>query len=102
MSAKDGMARAVKSADEKHMGWSSQAHSLLVLFLKGKRGTFRFQSDDVMAFAHSQGLPVLPDSRAWGAIFAAAARQGLIVKHGYSAIKRPSAHHRPATVWGRG
>lgn len=93
--AKEGIARAIESAENENEGWVKLAYDFLVKYSRTHK---EFMCEDVREA--SEGIvPVPPSSRAWGGIIRQARKSGLIVKKGYRAVKNPKAHSTPATLW---
>lgn len=91
-----GMRIAKENADIKIDGWSQQAFDFLKEFISFQEAPF--MAEDVWMSAECD-VPEPPSKRAWGAIIARAARQGLIRRVGYRETKNPWAHKTPATLW---
>lgn len=93
-----GMKKAVVHADQVVDGWSAQAYSFLVDFIRIHEG--EFMAEDVRE--KSRGIvPVPPTTRAWGSIIRSAAMSGLIRKVRITTVKNPTAHSANAAVWQR-
>lgn len=92
----EGMYRAETKACKENPGWSEKAYE----FLKGYAEINPvFMAEDIR-YA-SQGLPEVrsQNQRSWGAIFARAAKNGIIYRDGYEQVKNVKAHATPATRW---
>lgn len=96
--AEDGMERAASRAERTTPGWRDEALALLVRFAALDAGG-PFLGEEARAFAYTSGLPKPPDERAWGAIFNAAARRGLIARAGFAPAT--SSHGSPKPLWRR-
>ena len=79
--------------------WDDIAYDALVLYLGtlAKRNTF--MGENIRTYAENLQIPTPADKRAWGKIMRRAAKNGLIIKAGYSATSNPLAHGTPATLW---
>lgn len=76
--------------------WASEAYLALCYYAERNP---TFLTDDVRVFAHDHGLPLPPDSRAWGGVVNRALRAKLIERVGFAPVKSASGHARPMTVW---
>lgn len=94
----EGMQRAVNNANRVDEGWSDKVYELLKDFVKRYSGPFQFE-DFRMSITGLIAEP--PHKRAYGAIAARAAREGLITRVGYAPVKNVDAHRAFATVWRR-
>lgn len=74
------MARAVDHANRVESEWSGQALGLLVAFAKSNGGPFLIE--EARRYAESNGLPLPPDARSWGAVTRRAKGKGRIEKTG--------------------
>lgn len=93
-----GMKKAVVHADLVVSGWSAQAHSFLVDFVRIHEG--EFMAEDVRE--KSRGIvPAPPHLRAWGQIIRSASVSGLIRRVGYGQVKNSKAHNANAAIWKR-
>ena len=61
----------------------------------------RFTSDDLRADAGARGVPEPHHPNCWGAVFARAAKAGLIERVGFRHSTLPSCHARAISVWTR-
>lgn len=94
----NGMKKSITNANLVNDGWSRQAHSFLVDFVRIQEG--EFMAEDVRE--KSRGIvPVPPTTRAWGSIIRAAAMSGIIRKVGIRSVKNSTAHRANAGVWQR-
>ena len=91
-----GMKQAVNNADSKIANWSDMAYDYLLSYCKTNT---EFKAEDVRA-ASAGTVPQPPHSRAWGAIMSKAARNNIIERVGYGAVKNPRAHCSTVTIWG--
>ena len=96
--ASNGQTAAVMNADSHCPGWSDDAFLWLWEFARMNRGS-QFMAEVVRKYAHDHGLPMPESSRAWGAVFTRAAKQGIIRAVGYGKTTNPLAHSTPATLW---
>jgi hypothetical protein len=94
--ARAGMARAADNAEACTPGWQQRA----LEFIRSYPST-EFMAEDVRAFAYERGLPRPPHDRAWGAVFIAAKRMGLIVFSRFALVSNAKAHRTPASVWNK-
>lgn len=90
-----GCAAVLAGAERDTPDWVSSALSILESFAKGKE---RFTSDDFRAFAAGI-LPDPPHYNAFGALFNAAAKAGMIQRVGFTKARRAPAHGRVLGVW---
>lgn len=88
------MASVAKHADEACHRWQVLAFQWIITYALAHR---EFVSEDCTAAAEAAGIPKPPDTRAWGAPFARAARQKIIVRIGYGVSKR--RHLSPTPLW---
>ena len=77
-------------------GWADEAFLALCYYAE-RHDTFL--TDDVRTFAHQYGLPLPPDSRAWGGVMNRAVKRKLVERVGYAPVKSPSGHARPMSLW---
>lgn len=99
--AEAGGNAALDHADREEPGWSDQAEAHFTAFLAGPGYDKPFMAEHVRAWAQKRGLAEPPDARAWGPILMRAARNGIIVKHGYGPAGNRTAHASPTTIWKR-
>lgn len=93
--------RGIKQAEDSAGPlWKNEALHLFKRFLR-ESPLNEFLTEDVRAFAYSNGLPHPKSERAWGAVIIAMNRLELVefVRHGN--VKNPKAHATPASVWRR-
>lgn len=88
------MQRVAEKADRVSPGWSDEAAAFLRQFA-GR--TEWFTSADVIGMAVEAGIPQPHDRRAWGPVFMAAARSGLIAQDGFS--RHAWRHKSICTRW---
>lgn len=94
-----GMQEALSHAVAVQEDWAEQAYNALQVFI-GTRGRKTFMAEDVRAHAYDVlAVPYPPHERAWGAIIAKAARQGLIKRVGIAPVETASSHMANASVW---
>lgn len=92
-----GIKRAEDHANEKSKGWSEQAYTFLLEFIKGD-GIDYFLAEDVRE-ASIGAIPEPPSLRAWGGIITRASKAGIIYHVGYRKVKNRKAHCTPASLW---
>jgi hypothetical protein len=91
----NGMRRAVTHANADLPDWSRNAYRFLVRFA---RRNHEFLAEDVVAkAAESNCVEAPPEPRAWGAVIRAAARAGVIRKHGYGLAN--TSNRSPKVRW---
>lgn len=88
------MASVAKHADDACHRWTVLAFQWITTYAIAHR---EFVSEDCTAAALAAGIPAPPDDRAWGAPFARAAKQRIIVRIGYGVSKR--RHLSPTPLW---
>lgn len=93
-----GIKAALDNANRVDPGWGDKVYNLLKDFIKVYSGPFQFE-DFRMSISGLIAEP--PNKRAYGAIAARAAREGLITRVGYAPVKNVDAHRAFATVWKR-
>src|SRR5690625_2373244 len=94
-----GMHQAVTNADDQNPNWSDEAMMALKLYLMAHPDK-EFMTEDLRAYAYDVlAIPYPPHCRAWGAIIAKAAREGLIERVRIAPVKTPSSHMANASVW---
>lgn len=97
--AQAGMQMALDHADDVREGWSDEAYNALRMYLSAHPGR-EFMAEDVREYAYNVlAVPYPPHCRAWGGIFAAAAREGLIVRVSIGPVKTASSHMANASRW---
>lgn len=90
-----GMAAAALHADVKKPNWTDDALAYLQLYSEAHE---TFLAEDVVSKAAADDmLPPPPDKRAWGAVFNAASRKGLIVNAGFR--RAESSNHSFKPLW---
>jgi len=90
---REGMALAADAAP----AWLDDAWLALVDLVRSGRD---FTSEDVVErVGLPRGTPGTNRNNAVGALFSAAAREGLIVRAGFRKATRPDLHARLLTVW---
>lgn len=87
---------ALEHAEEESPGWTEQALSYLSRYPEAE-----FMTEQVRGWAHSQGLPLPPNPRAWGGVITKARKLGKIRFVEYRNVSNPKAHSTPAAVWRR-
>lgn len=92
-----GMARSTAHADDCHADWSSMAYFALRNFIRHHKANFT--AEEARGWAHTKGLPMPPDGRAWGSVFLRAAREKLIRKASYRQATGKACHMHPVTLW---
>lgn len=88
------MASVAKHADVIVFRWCDLAFGWVKTYALAHR---EFISEDCTAAAEAAGIPVPPDTRAWGVPFARAARQNIIRRIGYGVSRR--RHLSPTPLW---
>lgn len=91
-----GIERAGDRADRNTAGWRESAATLVKDYAEQQRGK-AFLTEDAAAYAHSHGLPLPPDGRAWGAAIQMAKRRGYVVAAGYAPAR--SSNLSPKVQW---
>jgi hypothetical protein len=89
-----GMAQAIGNAEAQHKDWGQKALEMLCRFPNQT-----FQTEELRAWAHEQGLPMPPHPRAWGPVTRKASGLGIIRLIGYQNVSNPMAHRTPAALW---
>ena len=92
----DGAERAGKHADEAMPRWRDDANLIVWAYAQTHK---QFMAEDARAYAESVGLPPPPDKRAWGIVFKALSKLGLLFNLGYGPTK--SSNGSPKVIWGR-
>lgn len=92
-----GMSRALAGAEFKYEAWSGAALEFVRKFVRERRrmGLPMFMTEDIRAASIRWGLP--DGGKAWGPIMRAAAREGIIVKHGYGPAV--TSNLSPKVMW---
>lgn len=94
-----GMHAAAVNAERVNEGWAEEAYNALRMYVAANPGK-HFMTEDVREYAYDVlAIPYPPHCRAWGAIIAKAAREGLIVRVGIGPVKTASSHMANASVW---
>lgn len=93
-----GIKRALDHAEQEEPGWSDQAYTLFIQWIKSHGSGFKFMCEDARLSLSFQ-LTLPPTSRVWGSIVLKAARMGLIFRRGYKSVSNAKAHGTPASVW---
>ncbi len=89
-----GIASALDHAEREVLGWGEEALRFVRHFAETH---VDFMAEDVIAAAKT-AVPAAPDGRAWGAVFRAAARAGVIEKLGFRPAK--TSNLSPKVAWG--
>lgn len=93
--ARAGMQRAEDHAERVSAGWKVRAAEFLNSYaLRHKT----FTAETVIG-ASAGVVPNPPDSRAWGAVFARAARAGIITLDGFENAQRAQVHRQIVRRW---
>lgn len=92
-----GATLAADKAERDDAGWKDKAWELLLKYLDIKHTPF--QCEDFRAWAYENGLNKPNNERAFGAMFIKAAREKLIVRHGYGPTENRTSHCANATIW---
>jgi hypothetical protein len=90
-----GIERAGAKADRQDTGWRAHAAKLIGDYAAWARMPFLIE--DAAAYAHTHGLPVPTDGRAWGSAAQLAKRLKLVRPCGFRAAK--SSNLSPKTLW---
>jgi len=93
-----GIKRAKDHADRAHDDWSGKVYLLLKDFLKCYSGPFQFEE---FRLSITGLIAEPPHKRAFGAVAARAAREGIITRVGYAPVKSVNCHRAFASVWRR-
>lgn len=72
---------------------------LAVIRRKAALPSFEFTVENIRRSCVTAGINAPKHPNAWGAAFSVAAKQGLIVRTGYTKNALPSAHARVVAVW---
>ncbi len=92
-----GATRAADHADRVHATWTDRAYAYLMLWAKS-HGDKSFLAEEVRLQAElAQGYVAPPDSRAWGAVFMSAKRNGVLTVAGYAPSE--SSNGSPKCLW---
>lgn len=94
--AQDGIDQAVAGADREISGWSQQAFEFVRSYAIAHRGQ-QYIGHDIVQASIAAGIAQPTNSKAWGAPIQRAAREGLIVRVGYS--PDPNRHTNPVPLW---
>jgi len=89
-----GMDRALAGAERQHEDWGELAFRFLVAFARRRASFMGWEC--VRAAEACSNVPIA-NPKAWGAIFARAARDGYISKDGYE--PDPNRNQNPAPRW---
>jgi len=95
-SGREGANRALDHANAVMPLWGDRALSAVRAYANSHD---RFLTEDIRAWAHSQGLPRPPDSRAWGGVISRAVKAGWLVGDGFGRTKYGPGHARPMAIW---
>lgn len=93
--AEVAMQLAVDKADREIADWSETAYQFLLEYARKHR---KFQAWQVREAAVGQ-IPLPTESRAWGAVFSRANRDGVIVSIGFVPVANKGSHGRAQTLW---
>ena len=88
------MAVVSANAEEHSPGWHAAAAAFLRSFVKTRA---QFVANDVCEASRQAGIQQPHDDRAWGSIFRAAEREGLIAKAGMG--RNPKRHASICIQW---
>lgn len=95
--AEAGATAAAEHADRVHDGWSDCALIIVRSYCRARPGA-QLIAEEVIDHAHRvAGLPLPPDTRAWGSVILRAKREGLIRKVGYRT--EGTANASPKPLW---
>ena len=93
----EGAVRAAAHADRVFATWTDRAHAYLVAWAL-RCGDTPFMAEEVRRDAEStSGYVPPPDSRAWGAVFMSAKRNGELTVAGYAPSE--SSNGSPKCLW---
>jgi hypothetical protein len=95
----EGIAQAIKHADEVVPTWSEKAFAHFVKFVIQQRDDSVFRTEDIRAYAEGQRLEIPPTKRAWGAVTLRAVREGYIKREGFTTSDNPKTHKGIITLW---
>jgi hypothetical protein len=90
----EAIASVACHADENHPGWTGEALGYLKLYAEFHQ---EFISEECSAASHKAGLVKAHDPRAWGQVFRAAAKAGVIRKDGYAISN--NRNRSPTVKW---
>lgn len=93
-----GIEKAKRNADRVHHSWSGKAYGLLKDFIKHHSEPFQFEE---FRYSIAGLVAEPPHKRAFGAVAAKAAREGIITRVGYAPVKSVNCHRAFASVWKR-
>lgn len=94
-----GMHTAITNAEQQSLNWPDEAMRALQMYLLDHPNR-KFMTEDVREYAYNVlAVPYPPHCRAWGAIIAKAARNGLIERVSIGPVKTASSHMANASVW---
>lgn len=96
--AVEGMTRAIEHAENDEPGWGSRATEKLLEFMREHPG-MPFIAPNVRYWAERRGLARPDNDRAWGAVFLAARRRGLIRHAGYMDYGDDRMNTQAVKVW---
>ena len=94
----EGIATATESAERANPSWAETAFTYLQQWLRLK-GSTRFQSEELVKWAHEVGLVEPPNKKAWGGVIQKASRKQLITRVGYGQHKNKKSHACPSSIW---
>lgn len=95
-----GIARAIRHADDELPTWSAQAYEYARRWIL-RRGAVPFFMHEIRQDAERDGLPSPPELRAWGALPRRLVRAGLIRHVGIFPSSQPEQHMAPKSKWQR-
>lgn len=84
----DGMARAIRHAEQDYPGWKDVAFRFLHNYALTH---LHFISEDVSDASRAWGMVQPPTDRAWGSVYQRAQREGIIVQDGAGRSRRRHA-----------
>jgi len=88
-----GMASALDHAEQDAPGWGEQCFSLLRTYAAMQHHDFTIET--FRAWAHAHGLPMPPESRAFGPVTQRAIRESVIVRTGYAPAASSNGSQKP-------
>lgn len=87
---------AADHADRVSRDWSDKALEILRRYCEAHPTVM---SEDVRAFAKTQGLEAPPELRAWGAVMLRGKAKGYMQHAGWATAKDPKVHSNPVGTW---
>jgi len=97
--AQEGIDQAAAGADREISGWSQIAFGFIKSYAAAHRGK-QYIGHDIVQASIAAGIVQPSNSKAWGAPIQRAAREGVIVRVGFS--PDPNRHTNPVPLWTTG